>query len=160
MKKLVIFFALCLLLTVSVYSQDYKAGIGFRGGLSNGLTIKYFVASDQALEALVAARWGGFHLTGMYEFHHDFFDVSGLYLYYGFGGHYGFWKNDSKYPGGSGDQNHNVIGVNGIAGIEYNFSQIPFNISLDYKPAFNPFNKPKFWLDEFGISVRYVWGNR
>jgi len=159
MKKSFITFASCLLIAAAVYAQDYQSGIGVRAGLSNGLTAKYFFQSNKAVELLLASRWEGFHFSGLYELHTNPFDGNGFYAYYGAGVHYGFWRSNSKYPEKS-SQNHNIIGVVGIAGIEYNFSNIPFSISLDYKPAFNPINTPKFWLDEFALSIRYVWGNR
>jgi hypothetical protein len=160
MKKSFITLTFCLLTVAAVFAQDYKAGIGVRAGRrSGGLTTKLFIQSDQAFELLIASRWEGLYFSGLYELHANPFDWTGFYAYCGFGGHYGFWRSDSKYPEES-SQNHNVIGVDGIAGIEYNFSNIPFSISLDYKPAFNPFNTPKFWLDEYAISIRYVWGSR
>jgi len=152
-------FTCCMLLTAAVFAQDYKAGIGVRAGFSNGLTTKLFINSDQAFELIIASRWEGWYFSGSYEFHANPFAWTGFYAYYGFGAHYGFWKSDSKYPEES-IQNHNIIGAHGIAGLEYNFSNIPFNISLDYKPVFNPINTPKFWWNEFGLSVRYVFGSR
>ncbi|HNX78945.1 MAG TPA: hypothetical protein PKJ24_03640 [Prolixibacteraceae bacterium] len=159
MRKLFITLTSCLLITSAVFAQDYQVGIGVRTPFSNGLTAKYFFRSDQAAEVLLASRWGGFYFAGLYELHSNPFGWNGFYAYYGAGAHYGFWSSNSNYPEKS-SMNHNLIGVVGIAGIEYNFSNIPFNISLDYKPAFNPLNTPKFWIDEFGLSIRYVWGSR
>jgi hypothetical protein len=158
MKKLLITFSACLLITLAVNAQDYQTGIGFRGGLSNGLTIKHFITSDKALEGLLAARWGGFNVTGLYEIHANAFDATGLYWYYGFGGHIGTWN--TKYSSDRGYDNTSIIGIDGILGIEYNIGAIPFNISLDYKPGFNILGDFGFWGDEFAISIRYVFGNR
>lgn len=160
MKKILITLAALVIVAVSANSQDYKTGIGFRGGLSQGLTVKHFIMSDRALEGLLSARWGGFHLTGLYEIHAPAFNVNGLYWYYGFGGHLGSWDRDSKNPWWDDTDNHTVIGIDGIVGIEFNIGTIPFNIGLDYKPALNIIGHTGLWADEFALSVRYVWGNR
>ena len=47
-------------------AQDYNTGIGLRGGLSNGLTIKHFISSNTALEGIISTRWRGLELTGLY----------------------------------------------------------------------------------------------
>lgn len=160
MKKILVTLAAVVIISALSNAQDYRTGVGFRGGLSQGLTFKHFIMPDRALEGLLSARWGGFHLTGLYEIHAPAFDVSGLYWYYGFGGHFGSWQKDSSNPWWDDKVSHTVIGVDGIIGIEYNIRQIPFNISLDYKPALNLIGNTNFWGDEFAISIRYVWGDR
>ncbi len=154
-----IFVILFAVIVVGSYAstQDYHTGIGFRGGLSQGLTIKHFINSDTAIEGLLSARWGGFHVTGLYELHAPAFSVSGLNWYYGLGGHLGSWSNGKKTGWWDDDGNHTVLGVDGIVGIEYTIRSIPFSISLDYKPAINLINHFGFWFDEFALSIRYVW---
>jgi hypothetical protein len=160
MKKILVTLIAALFITVAAQAQDYKTGIGFRGGLSNGLTVKHFISGNTALEGLLSTRWGGFHLTGLYEIHAPAFSVNGLHWYYGVGGHLGSWQTNSKNPWWNDDDSHTVIGIDGIVGIEYNIGAIPFNISLDYKPGFNLIGHTGFWGDEFALSIRYVWGSR
>ncbi len=160
MKKFLITVIAVTCIALAVNAQDYRTGIGFRGGMSNGLTIKHFTSPNIALEGLLSTRWGGFHLTGLYEIHAPAFAAPGLYWYYGAGGHIGSWQNDNKSPWWDDDDNHTVIGIDGILGIEYNIGTIPFNISLDYKPGFNLIGHTGFWGDEFALSIRYVWGSR
>jgi hypothetical protein len=156
MKKL--FFVSILLLFVFTTSraQDYNTGIGIRGGLSNGLTVKHFISSNTAIEGLLASRWEGFNITGLYEIHNNAFDTPRLNWYYGFGGHIGFW-NGNKNPWFDKNQNYTVIGVDGILGIEYNIEVIPFNISLDWKPGFNLVGYTGFWGDELALSFRFIF---
>ncbi len=158
MKKILIIFSACLLITAAAHAQDYRTGIGFRAGLSNGLTFKHFITADNAIEGLMSARYGGFNVTGLYEIHANAFDLNGFYWYYGVGGHLGNWN--TKYRTDRNYDSSSIIGVDGIIGIEYNIGSIPFNISLDYKPGFNLIGDFGFWGDEFAISVRYVWGDR
>ena len=50
-----------------------------------------------------------------------------------------------------------VIGIDGILGMEYNIQEIPFNISLDWKPAFNLIGYTGFWGDEIALSIRFIF---
>jgi hypothetical protein len=160
MRKLIVTTTFFIVLTMAGSAQDYQGAFGYRGGPSNGLTLKYFIQPDIALEGLLTARFGGYNITGLYEIHKEPFSVSNLYFYYGFGGHIGSWQTVSGKHWWDDGINHTVIGADGIAGIEYNFDRIPLNLSLDYKPGLNIIGYPKFWSDEFSISVRYYWGNR
>lgn len=158
MKKIVTTFIIVIgFITVS-YAQDYRTGIGLRGGFANGLTIKHFIGEKPAMEFIFASRWRGFQITGLYEIHNQAFDVARLKWYYGFGGHVGFWNGDYtyKYWGDQG-KDYTVIGIDGILGLEYSFSEIPFNLSLDWKPAFNLVGYSGFWADGGAFSIRYIF---
>ena len=50
MKNFVFGLLLLMAFSVSVDAQNYNTGIGFRGGLSNGFTIKHFVSSTNAVK--------------------------------------------------------------------------------------------------------------
>ena len=156
MKKL--FFVIVLLMTITLVSkaQDYSTGIGFRGGFSNGLTVKHFINSENALEGILSTRWHGFNITGLYEIHAQAFDTPGLKWYYGFGGHLGFWDGDNN-PWFDDSNNYTVVGVDGIIGLEYSFDEVPINLSLDWKPALNIIGYTGFWGDELAISIRYIF---
>jgi hypothetical protein len=41
--------------------------------------------------------------------------------------------------------------------LEYNFKEIPFNLSLDWKPALNLVGSSGFWGDGGAISIRYIF---
>jgi hypothetical protein len=157
MKKTIISMTFFLLVAFSVNAQDYRTGIGVRGGLSNGLTVKHFISDVSALEGLLTTRWNGFLFTGLYEVHAPAFGVRGLYWYYGGGAHIGAWNHHYK---ANREDNYSVIGIDGILGMEFNITEIPFNISVDYKPGINVLGKPIGMSDEVALSVRYVFGNR
>lgn len=157
MKKILFITAILISVAFVTNAQEYNTGIGIRGGPSNGLTVKHFISDDTALEGLFATRWGGFNLTGLYEIHALAFDTPRLYWYYGFGAHVGFWdgkKNDYWFEESG---HYTVLGIDGILGIEYNIENIPFNISLDWKPGLNIIGYTGFWGDEAAISVRFVF---
>jgi hypothetical protein len=134
-------------------AQDYQNAVGLRLGLSNGITLKHFVTTNDAAELILSTRWGGFNLTGLFERHKPAFETDGLYYYFGGGAHIGnfnnSWFNDNA--------NHTVIGIDGILGLEYIFKDIPLNASIDWKPGFNLIGYTGFWGDELALSVRYVF---
>lgn len=138
-----------------VSAQEYKTGIGLRGGFSSGLTIKHFTNRKVALEGLLTTRWQGFVITGLYEVHNQAFDVAHLNWYYGGGAHIGFYNGNYVYWGTNGTT-YTIVGIDGILGIEYTFSEIPINIGIDWKPALNLIGYSGIW-SEGGISVRYVF---
>lgn len=138
-----------------VSAQEYKTGIGLRGGFSSGLTIKHFTNHKVALEGLLTTRWQGFVITGLYEVHNQAFDVAHLNWYYGGGAHIGFYNGNYVYWGNNGTT-YTIVGIDGILGIEYTFSEIPINIGIDWKPALNLIGYSGIW-SEGGISVRYVF---
>lgn len=148
-------FLLTLVLAVTVVTlanaQDYKTGIGLRGGLYNGLTIKHFIGEKAALEGLILTRWSGFEITGLYEIHNRVFDVDRLNWYYGLDAHVGFYG--SNYAGGS----VTVANIDGILGLEYSFKEIPINIGIDWKPAFNFVGYLHFFGDGGAFSIRYIF---
>jgi hypothetical protein len=158
MKRILITLTLTTFLLISANAQDYNTGIGLRAGLTNGLTIKHFVSQRHAVEGLFATRWRGFEITGLYEVHNTAFDVDRLNWYYGIGAHIGFWNGDytHKYWGDE-NVNYTVIGIDGIIGIEYNFKEIPINLGLDWKPAFNLSGYTGFWGDGGAFSIRYIF---
>jgi hypothetical protein len=158
MKKLIItsLIAFCIV-SVSI-AQDYRTGVGVRGGFESGLTVKHFTREKSAYEFILASRWRGFEVTGLYEVHNQAFDAERLKWFVGFGGHVGFWNGDYtyKYWGDQGT-NYTVAGIDGILGLEYSFKEVPFNLSLDWKPAFNFIGYSGFWGDGGALSIRYIF---
>ena len=138
------------------FAQDYSTGIGVRGGLYNGLTIKHFIGANTAVEGMVATRWEGIDLTALYEIHANAFDVSRLNWYYGIGGHVGLWNGDIV-PNSTTTGQYVAVGVDAILGLEYNFEEIPVNVSVDWKPSFNILGYSKFYGDGGAISLRYIF---
>jgi len=156
MKKISVVFLLATCLSIAAIAQDYKTGIGVRGGFANGITIKHFIGANTAIEGIIATRWRGIELTGLFEIHNVAFKTERLKWYYGLGGHVGAW--DGKYTHwGDPKNSYTVIGIDGILGLEYSFTEIPFNLSIDWKPAFNLVGYSGFWADGGAISLRYIF---
>jgi hypothetical protein len=155
-SKIFVIILAGLLFATNAKSQDYINSVGVRLGLSQGITFKHFVTRTDAAEGILAMRWEGFNITGLYEKHMNAFDVDELYFYYGGGVHLGVW-NGNVNPWFNDRSSHTVIGIDGVIGLEYVFSQIPFNVGLDWKPALNLIGYAGFWGDELALSVRFMF---
>jgi len=156
MRKIVMTLVILVSMISLSKAQDYNTGIGLRGGFAGGVTLKHFISSDAALEGIISSRWQGLVITGLYEKHAQAFDVSGLNWFYGAGAHIGFWDgNNVKWA--DDDRSYTVLGLDGIIGLEYNIQEIPFNISVDWKPSLNIVGHSGFWADGGALSVRYVF---
>ena len=152
MKKKLFSIILVIGLTTAVYAQDYQTGLGLRGGTGWGITLKHFVSQKNAFEGFFYAYNHGFNVTGLYQYHNNAFDVDNLRWYYGFGAHIGSYNNKNK------DYNSNfVLGIDGILGIEYTFTEVPLNIGLDWNPHLNFTSYSGFWPGSAGISIRYIF---
>jgi hypothetical protein len=155
MRRVIITIVLIICAVRLVSAQEYKTGLGIRGGFSSGLTLKHFKNSRIAYEGLLTTRWGGFDITGLYEVHHEAFEVNHLNWYYGGGAHIGFFNGDKVSWGREGAA-YTVIGIDGILGLEYSFQEIPINIGIDWKPTLNLVGYTGLW-SEGGISVRFLF---
>lgn len=141
--------ALMLAFTTTISAQNYKSGIGARVGFFNGITVKHFLNSNNALEGIVNFRWGGAIVTGMYEWQNPIPGAQGLDYYVGLGAHVGFFD---KYKW---DDTKTVVGADLVAGLEYTFPTAPFTIGLDYKPAFNFIGDNHVWADGLALNLRF-----
>lgn len=154
-------FTLTLVLsiyTVNVLAQaDYETAIGARVAPASGLTVKHFTGEKSALEGILSTRWRGFVITGLYEYHQTAFGKEAINFYYGAGAHVGFWDESPGNPWWDDENEHVVAGIDGIIGLEYTFESIPFNVSLDWKPALNIGLDDAFWYDEIAFSVRFTF---
>ncbi len=161
MKPKVIIVALLLTLTatLSIQAQNYRTGLGARLGFFNGITVKHFVGSSNAIEGIAAFRWGGFALTGLYEWQKPIKGAHGLDYFLGLGGHIGVWHNDRYYwyDRDRRDGHFSIVGVDFIAGLEYTLKEVPFNFGLDWKPAFNLIGDRHWWGDGVALSIRYTF---
>jgi len=126
---------------------------------SPGITFKTFLSEVSALELIGTTRWQGFNLTALYELNINAFDTDNLNFFYGLGAHVGFWGDGNDGPpwlDDDDDDNGAIFGLDGILGLEFTFNEIPFNIGIDWKPALNLLPNADFWVDEVGLSVRFV----
>ena len=167
MNRIYTLLIFLFLLSGPLFSQDYSTAIGLRLGPYYGLTVKHFIASDRALEGILATRRGGFGITGLYEIHRPAFQTERLKAFTGFGGHLNvFDHGDRRYWEWDDDDDNNrnfnagdtrlALGVDFIIGLEYTLTDLPINIGLDWKPALNLIGDFGLSLNQLGASVRFV----
>ena len=152
-----LFFVTSLIIYTSGFGQDYHTGLGIRLGLSNGITVKHFITTDDAVEGILTARWNGFNITGLYERHLPVFDTEGFYFLYGGGVHFGIWDAQKFDPDSDKSGNQFFLGIDGILGLEYVFADVPLSLGLDWKPGFNMVSRFGLTYDEIALSVRYLF---
>ncbi len=147
----------------SLSAQDYKTAVGVRIGIAMGVNVKHNLDSYNAVEGIFTHRWGGFILSGLYEYIQPTSEA-GLNWYYGIGAHIGYWdsKRSGEFPGWwekGHDGAYTIVGVDGIIGIEYTLENAPFNLSVDWKPVFNILGISALWGDMVAITIRYTLPN-
>jgi hypothetical protein len=149
MTRITFFCLLAVLLTtgLQVSAQDYRFAVGIRLSnstptLNNSITGKYFITEKSAVEGIVSfgSRFG---IGGLVELYQPF-SVQGLSWFYGGGAYVGF-------QGGS-----TYLGPTGILGMDYKFSNVPLNISIDWKPELDIIPDINFVPDAFALSVRFT----
>lgn len=159
MKKYLVLLILPLILLASsnTAQAQYKNALGLRLGPAWGVTFKHKFSEKNALELLLNSYWGSFVVTGLYEYHIPVI-TDGMNFYVGGGAHLGFYNYNSRwdrywgtYRGGA------FLGFDGILGLEYTFSEVPINLSIDWKPAFDFFGYHGFWGDGGAFSIRYAF---
>ncbi|TVQ15356.1 MAG: hypothetical protein EA361_05875 [Bacteroidetes bacterium] len=156
MKKISLIVFVVLLGMGSLKAQDYKTGIGVRGGFYSGLSIKHFISGSDAIEGVIATHYRGVVLAAMYQKHTNAFDAPGLNWYYGPGAHLGFYdRRYSPWYGSSDTGNFSTIGVLGVIGLEYKIEDLPITVGFDVTPALNLIPNVQFWIGA-GVTLRYT----
>ena len=154
MKKIVIPLSVLLFVAVTHVnaqeeSSSYNTAVGIKF-YPGALSIKHFVTNDAAIEGLASFWSDGFRVTGLYEFHHDISSVDGLKWYIGPGAH--VQLDGSGYHGGGAE-----IGVDGVLGLDYKFTEAPINLSLDWQPSFSIGSYSGFYGGWGGLGLRYAF---
>lgn len=145
-----------ILIATSVNAQDYKTGLGLRGGYPSGVTLKHFFAKKSAVEGILSFGWGGVGITGLYQMHNAIPDAPGLKWYYGIGAHFATANTDKKNPFENTYGSKVFLGADGVIGLEYTFKDAPINLGLDVLPILNILENPGLWFNA-GLSIRYTF---
>jgi hypothetical protein len=163
MKKLLLFSILLgtILFTANrSTAQNYQFAAGLKfGGYENGLSGKYFMTKDVALEGILGFRSGGVVITGLYEINMIAFDVPELKFYYGAGAHIGAINHSYKRLGTSDRDeigNQLLLGADGVIGLEYVIPKSPIAFSLDLNPRLELAHGPFFDLAP-GLGIKYTF---
>lgn len=151
MKQL--FFCIVLLIYSSnfSFSQSNNTGLGIIVGEPTGVSFKYWLDKNSAIDA--AAAWsftsqGAFHIHADYLLHSfDLFTITGggkLPLYYGIGGRLKFVSDNTR------------LGVRIPVGLEYIFPDKKIDIFLEIVPLLDLAPKTEFTLNA-ALGARYFF---
>jgi len=156
MKRALIIFSSLFIINTVANAQDYKTGIGLRGGYPSGITVKHFFAQKSAVEGVLSFGWGGIGITGLYQLHNQIPDAPGLKWYYGFGAHFATANAKESNPFENTYGSTIFLGADGVIGLEYTFKDAPISLSLDVLPILNIIESPGIWFNA-GLSIRYTF---
>lgn len=150
-KNLLPVIIVILLLGSSAASAQYRHQIGVRLGStdqinSTGISYRYFINEGKAVEGILNLK-SPYSVAALYEFFKPIQTVENLKWFYGAG----------LYAGFQGDEN---IGITGIAGLDYQFTEVPVNLSIDWKPELTVLQSVKFRAATVGVSVRFTFGKK
>lgn len=140
-------------------AQNYKTALGVRLSSSNAMqnnsiSIKQFISEKMAIEGLFTFG-DPLALGALVELHKPL-TPAGLTYFYGGGGYISFVKKvNVATQKSTTDPN---FGAQGIVGLDYKFSNIPLNISLDWKPELNIVSDINFEPAAIGFSARFTFG--
>ncbi len=145
MKKILICLVFLLTGTAVAQAQDYRWGIGVRGGVEcTGIAFKYNFDPANSIDAMLALIPRNANLFALYERHIPVI-AEGFRFFYGGGANLGSWKDKFTF------------GIDGVVGLEYKIKPIPLALAIDYKPFWNMVGHNRFIADDFGFTVKVVF---
>jgi len=161
MKKIVAGFFVCIALTFanSSHAQDYRTALGVRLSSSaamviNSISIKQFITDKTAIEGLFS--FGDPLAFGVLLEKHKPLASQGLNWFYGAGGYLAFIKTFN--PNKNKNETNANFGAQGVLGLDYKFTGIPLNLSLDWKPELNIVSDINFEPASIGFTARFTFG--
>lgn len=162
MKKLILSAIMLLGIAFSTQAQDIsKNALGLRLGDNDGfggeISYQRGLDSNNRLEFDLGWRNSknvdAFKLVGLYQW---VWNIEGGFNWYaGAGAGVGSWSVDKKY----GNESGSFVLAAGDIGIEYNFKEIPLQLSLDFRPEIYFGSDYTEFRDGFGpdlgLGIRY-----
>jgi len=146
-------------------AQDYRHAIGLRGGLSSGFEYRYFFDDVNSMKFLLSSRDRGLQLHGLYEFHQrGLFSFSEqMTFFYGAGLHAGYERYDVRVAHNNTfwleTRTKPIVGLDGLAGLEYTFYEFPLSVGLEVKPFFDVGGRRNFDVQpfDFAFTIKYLF---
>lgn len=139
-----------------------KNAIGGRFGSASGITYRYSLTDDRAIEGIMSVQSNSksnrFRLVGLYEYHKIL--KNDLTWFYGFGGSIGSYTYKS-FTDGSGNfhdkKSELALSIDGIIGLGYTIPNAPLSLSLDVKPYFDFTQESGINFFNPAFSIRYTF---
>jgi len=165
MKRFLI-LAIILLSAIVSNAQSYRQALGLRAGLSSGFEYRWYIDDENSYKFLLSTRDRGLQLHAMKEFHrYDLFDFSEqLVFVFGAGVHVGYqtWNVSHCLDCSTRlylPRTAFIAGIDGLAGLEYVFYEIPVSIGIEVKPYLDLFGRELVRLQpfDFAFTVKYLF---
>jgi hypothetical protein len=160
MKKIISIslFLAALAFTTTASAQAYKTGIGVRlssaqAMVNNSISFKHFLNERSAIEVLFSFG-DPLAIGALYEIHKPF-STEGIQWFYGGGGYLGFVKTFN--PNKNRNETDVNLGAQGVLGLDYKFTNLPLNLSLDWKPELNLVSDINFEPAAIGFTARFTF---
>jgi hypothetical protein len=144
-------FCILLLITgmavTAAQAQNYKTAVGLRlssndAQVNNSISVKHFINRVVALEGLLSVDpWA---VGALAEVHQPLSSIPGLRFFFGGGGYMGFSKEFSA-------------GAQGVLGLDYKFTKLPLNFSVDWKPELDLTGGVQFEPAAVGVTARFAF---
>lgn len=161
----IILVPIILLLSLNLKAQLTDYTIGLRMGSYNGITAKMDFEESTSFEMIMGLKNHGITSTFLLEFNKpiDLYWSRGFSWYYGIGTHFGYMRTADLRDYFNSDNSYDLMytvtsaGIDGIIGLQYKFSDIPIELSIDAKPLFEIINVRRLHLQLFetSLTVRY-----
>jgi hypothetical protein len=156
---MLLLLSILMLSFTAANAQDYNTALGVRlssanAMVNNSVSIKHFINEKMAIEGLLS--FGDPLAIGALLELHKPLAAEGLSYFYGGGGYIGFVKSvNTTTLKSSTDPN---LGAMGVIGLDYKFTNIPLNLSLDWKPELNIVSDINFEPAAIGFTARFTFG--
>ena len=153
MKKIII--AIVAVFAMSTAANAQLSGIGVRLGGGQGYGAELSTLWNFGNRVEIDLGWNsdegytGFSLTGIYQWQGEI--GSGFGWFAGVGARLAYWNWEVT------DDSDIALGLAGQAGLEYQFSAIPIQLSLDIRPCFWLIPDTDFHWGDIALGIRYCF---
>lgn len=163
MKRLLLISAF-VILSSSAFSQDFRYAAGIRAGYTGGIEFRIYTDQLNSYKFLLGSRQNGAVIHALKEFHQPglFSFTDQLNFVYGGGLHVGYERWNQRYIRNSYTvfyvtNTEFIAGIDGLAGLEYMFPEVPISLGIEVKPFFDLFGREVFDLElfDFAFTVKY-----
>jgi hypothetical protein len=162
MKQLILCAALAMI-GCSAFSQEFRYAAGIRAGYTGGVEFRIYTDELNSYKFLLGSRDNGAVIHALKEFHQPglFSFTDQLNFVYGGGLHVGYerwnrryYRTNSSYYVTNTDF---IAGIDGLAGLEYMFAEVPLSLGIEAKPYFDLFGREVFDLElfDFAFTIKY-----
>jgi len=161
MKKIIVFVLMFFGFNAYCQCESPQNRLGIRLGIIQGISYQHYFSDHLVFEG-IAAMYGwdpALFVFGQYYTPYISSDPQ-LRFVFAAGTHIGYfeaYKNNQWFPAFLDQQENYIIpGVDLQFGIDYDFTEFPVNLTLDYRPAYNLANHIGYWYG-IALTVRYVF---